>query len=45
MAEELKKEQDGSSMLERMKRNMECTVKGTEQLMWVTGNPDAASDS
>uniref|UniRef100_A0A3Q4B8B5 Myosin, heavy chain 7B, cardiac muscle, beta a n=1 Tax=Mola mola TaxID=94237 RepID=A0A3Q4B8B5_MOLML len=27
MAEELKKEQDGSSMLERMKRNMECAVK------------------
>uniref|UniRef100_A0A667X0C7 Myosin-7B-like n=1 Tax=Myripristis murdjan TaxID=586833 RepID=A0A667X0C7_9TELE len=27
MAEELKKEQDSSSMLERMKRNMEATVK------------------
>ena len=29
MAEELKKEQDSSSMLERMKKNMESTVKGT----------------
>ncbi|XP_041860306.1 myosin-7B-like [Melanotaenia boesemani] len=27
MAEELKKEQDSSNMLERMKKNMECTVK------------------
>ncbi|KAM7410734.1 hypothetical protein PAMA_020939 [Pampus argenteus] len=27
MAEELKKEQDSSSMLERIKKNMECTVK------------------
>ena len=30
MAEELKKEQDSSGMLERMKKNMESTVKGTE---------------
>ena len=30
MAEELKKEQDSSSMLERMKKNMESTVKGTK---------------
>lgn len=30
MAEELKKEQDSSSMLERLKKNMECTVKGTQ---------------
>lgn len=29
MAEELKKEQDSSSMLERMKKNMVSTVKGT----------------
>lgn len=28
MAEELKKEQDSSTMLERMKKNMESTVKG-----------------
>lgn len=31
MAEELKKEQDSSSMLERMKKNMVSTVKGTQQ--------------
>lgn len=30
MAEELKKEQDSSSMLERMKNNMASTVKGQE---------------
>lgn len=30
MAEELKKEQDSSSLLERMKRNMEATVKGLD---------------
>lgn len=30
MAEELKKEQDSSSMLERMKKNMMSTVKGTD---------------
>ena len=30
MAEELKKEQDGSTMMERMKNNMVCTVKGTK---------------
>ncbi len=30
MAEELKKEQDTSSMLERMKKNMVSTVKGTQ---------------
>lgn len=29
MAEELKKEQDSSTMLERIKKNMETTVKGT----------------
>lgn len=28
MAEELKKEQDSSNVLERMKRSMESTVKG-----------------
>lgn len=31
MAEELKKEQNSSSMLERMKKNMVSTVKGTKQ--------------
>lgn len=30
MAEELKKEQDSSNMLERMKKNMMSTVKGTD---------------
>lgn len=30
MAEELQKEQDSSSMLERMKNNMASTVKGQE---------------
>lgn len=30
MAEELKKEQDSSNMLERMKKNMVSTVKGTK---------------
>lgn len=29
MAEELKKEQDSSNMIERIKRNMVSTVKGT----------------
>lgn len=33
MAEELKKEMDSSTMLERMKRNMESTVKGSITLL------------
>lgn len=33
MAEELKKEQDSSTMLERMKKKMESTVKGTITLL------------
>lgn len=37
MAEELKKEQDSCNMLERAKKNMVSTVKGSERLLHDSG--------